>query len=70
MYERRDPIQILHHGRRYNGSYRLDGNVVHVESAYGSRAADLGRRSRPQIIAERLMHELVAAWAPAERRAD
>ena len=62
MTSRRECIQIQHSGRTYNGAYRVDGGLVCVESAYGSRAADVGR-SDPERVAKRLMLELVKGWS-------
>lgn len=59
------PIQIIHGGRAYNASYRVTGDVVSVESAYGSRSADLKGRTDAKAQAEVVLRELVEKWRPA-----
>jgi 2,4-dienoyl-CoA reductase-like NADH-dependent reductase (Old Yellow Enzyme family) len=66
----REPLQIAHAGRVFNGSYRVEDGCVQVESAYGSRIAEIGpRRSDPRPVAERALRELVEAWSAARRQA-
>jgi hypothetical protein len=60
---RPEPVQITYGGRAYNASYRVDGGVVSVESAYGSRSAALAA-SEPKAEAEALLRGLVEAWTP------
>jgi hypothetical protein len=66
MTVRRQPLQITYGGRRYNGAYRVEDGLVKIESAYGSRAADVGRRGEGAVeaLAQSLMRQLVAAWRP------
>ena len=66
MSIRRQPLQITYGGRRYNGAYRIEDGLLKIESAYGSRAADVGRRSEGGVeaLAQSLMRQLVEAWRP------
>jgi hypothetical protein len=66
MRERRHPLQITHGGRKYNGAYRVEDGLVKIESAYGSRAADIGKRGEAGVeaLAQALMRQLVEAWRP------
>jgi len=59
---RRQTLQIDYAGRKWNGTYRVDGRVVHIESAYGSRAADIGRGADPHGAAQRAFLDVVKAW--------
>lgn len=62
----RQPLQITYGGRKYNGAYRVEGGLVKIESAYGSGAADVGRRTQAGVeaLAQSLMRQLVEAWRP------
>jgi len=64
----RQTLQIDYAGRKWNGAYRVDGRVVHIESAYGSRAADMGRRTDSAGVAQRAFLEVVKEWRPAGPR--
>ena len=66
MRERRHPLQITYGGRRYNGAYRVEDGLVKIESAYGSRAADVGKRGEAGVaaLAQTLMRQLVEDWRP------
>jgi hypothetical protein len=59
-----EPIQIIHGGRAYNACYRVAGGVLSVESAYGSRSADLKGRSDERDQAQAMLRALVEAWQP------
>jgi hypothetical protein len=59
---RLEPLQITYGGRIYNASYRVQGAVVSVESAYGSRSVDLKGRSDAKTLAEAALRDLVEAW--------
>lgn len=67
-YGQLQPVRVDHAGQRWSGLYRLDGRCVCVESAYGSRAVDVGRRD-PKAVAAAALRDLVDAWRAARRRA-
>lgn len=50
-------------GRRFSGSFHVEGGHVHVGGAYGSKSGAL-TGSSPADLARRLLDELVAARRP------
>jgi hypothetical protein len=61
-------VQITYGGRAYNASYRIADGVHSVDSAYGSRSADLKGRSDHKAWAEAVLRQLVEQWEGARRR--
>lgn len=55
-------VQIDHAGRKWSGSWEIEGREVVLSSAYGSDRQPLGRRD-PVKLAERLLKEIVKARA-------
>lgn len=60
-YGHLNAVSIVHAGVRWNGHWRLDGGCVRVESAYGSRAAEVGRR-KPELLAAEVLRQLADTW--------
>jgi hypothetical protein len=54
-------IQIEHAGRRWSGSYEVRGKGVHVASAYGSKATQIGGM-KADALARQLLGEIVRAY--------
>lgn len=48
-------------GRTWSGSWHMSGRTLHVSSAYGSKATQLGGLKAEQLAAM-LLRELVAEW--------
>jgi hypothetical protein len=45
-------------GRKYSGTWHIEGKSVHVSSAYGSASAPLGR-AKPENVAARVLQTIV-----------
>jgi hypothetical protein len=58
------PVSFKRGGRTYNATYRQEGGMVFVDSAYGSTVAGVvvGKRD-PKIIAERGLEVIIAQQA-------
>lgn len=55
------PVQIVRAGRAYNATFRQEGGVIYVDSAYGSNTEGVpAGRKDPKVIAERVLGEIVA----------
>jgi len=56
---RRQAIGVERQGRRWSGSWTVEGDILHVESAYGSRAAPAGAEHTREARATKLLGEIV-----------
>ncbi len=56
---RRETISVDRNGRRWSGSWTVEGDVLHVESAYGSRTASASPVKTRASRAEKLLGEIV-----------
>lgn len=56
---RREAIGIERAGRRWSGSWTVEGDVLHVESAYGSRTGPAKPDRTRAARAEKLLGEIV-----------
>jgi hypothetical protein len=55
-------VSIVLEGRRYNGSYLIDGKSLNVSSAYGSKSLKLAKGEEAETVAKHLLAEIVEAW--------
>jgi hypothetical protein len=55
---RYEPIHIEIAGRRYNGTWHVEGRNLWVSSAYGSDKAAMGR-AKPENVAAKVLRDLV-----------
>jgi hypothetical protein len=58
MSVRYEPFQTEIAGRKYSGTWHIEGKSVHLSSAYGSASAPLGR-AKPENVAARLLQDVV-----------
>lgn len=70
--ENRIPVAVWRAGKAWNGFYVIEpaapgGKRLLVCSAYGSRAEPLGRK-QPGRLAERLLGEILDAYAARPRK--
>jgi hypothetical protein len=56
------PVTTRHRGRTYSASYELEGGIVLVSSAYGSKAAPVGASAK--VTAVKLLDDIVKSLAP------
>lgn len=55
------PFKIEMRGKRYRGTWHVEGNTVYVLSEFGSDTIELGRQVRPGQAAELILKKLVFA---------
>jgi hypothetical protein len=54
------PVAVVRGGRKYNATFRQEGGMVYVDSAYGSsKGLPIGKKD-PKIIAETALGVIVA----------
>jgi hypothetical protein len=53
-------VTVTVHGATYEGMYYLQGSMVHVQSSFGKKAAQV-RGSPPEAVAKMLLSGLVRA---------
>jgi hypothetical protein len=58
-------VTVTIDGDTYEGIYYLEGSMVHVQSSFGKKAAQVGK-SLPKVIAKMLLSELVRASASTD----
>lgn len=63
--QRYEPIEITLDGRRYNGTWHIEGRELLVSSAYGSDKAPIARAG-PETVAARVLAEIVGRRKQAE----
>ena len=56
-----EPVSVEYKGKAYSGTYTVEGGLVYVSSAHGSKATQQGN-SPAEWIARRLLLELVADY--------
>jgi hypothetical protein len=61
-------FNILHNGERWYGTWRLEGDELHIESEYGSQRVENGG-SEPQKLAEAVLSQIVTVWTEDPARA-
>jgi hypothetical protein len=54
-------IRIEQRDQVFNGHFYVGGNLLHVDSAYGSASVKLGKRE-PKVAAEKLFGEIIRKW--------
>jgi hypothetical protein len=52
------PVSVTINGATYRGSYFVEKKIVHLDSTFGQKAAELGGSS-PETIAKLLLSEVV-----------
>jgi hypothetical protein len=58
-------VTVTVEGLKHDGTYYLQGSTLYVQSAFGTKATQLGG-STPEIIARILLSELVRAGDSAD----
>lgn len=61
-------VKVDFNGQTWTGTYEVDGRMLRVSSAYGSKATQMGGSKANEIgLAQMMLRELVQAWC-AKRR--